>query len=57
MRHNLLKAAVLAAVGLAAGDVYKIVSAPEPVAGDRNGDCQVDFTDLSLLAQNWMVGK
>lgn len=38
------------------GELYRFVSAEGPIAGDLNHDCQVDFTDLSALADNWMVG-
>lgn len=38
------------------GELYRIVSAQAPVAGDLNNDCQVDFADLSILADNWLAG-
>ncbi|MBN1359685.1 MAG: PQQ-dependent sugar dehydrogenase [Sedimentisphaerales bacterium] len=41
---------------LTAGEVYRIVTDEDPVNGDLNNDCQVDFADLSILAGNWMAG-
>jgi glucose/arabinose dehydrogenase len=38
------------------GEVFRLVSIEEPIAGDINNDCQVDFADLSILAQNWLAG-
>jgi len=26
------------------------------IAGDINGDCRVDFKDLTLMAMNWLGG-
>jgi glucose/arabinose dehydrogenase len=39
------------------GEVFKLVQAEPPIEGDLNGDCQVDFADLNILAGNWMAGK
>ncbi len=39
------------------GEVYKLISTQDPIPGDLNGDCQVDFADLNILAGNWMVGR
>ena len=39
------------------GEVFKLVQAEPAVEGDLNGDCQVDFADLNILAGNWMAGK
>ena len=40
-------------------DVDDITVAPRcsSPAGDINGDCKVDFADLSLFVQNWLAGK
>jgi hypothetical protein len=26
----------------------------DPIPGDANGDCKIDFTDLSIIAQHWL---
>jgi len=39
------------------GEVFRLVRAEPVVEGDLNGDCQVDFADLKILADNWMAGK
>ncbi len=35
--------------------IISSVDSPCP-AGDLNGDCKVDFLDLAILANNWLVG-
>lgn len=41
---------------LADGEVFRLVSTEEPIPGDVNNDCQVDFADLSILGENWLAG-
>lgn len=36
------------------GEVYKIVSAEEPIAADLDHNCVVDFQDLVLYAEQWI---
>jgi len=38
------------------GEVFRMVSTAEPIPGDINNDCRVDFTDLSILGENWLTG-
>lgn len=38
------------------GEVFRMVSTAEPIPGDINNDCRVDFTDLSILGENWLAG-
>jgi hypothetical protein len=34
---------------------YLEVTCPFEIAGDLNDDCRVDFTDLALMAANWLT--
>ncbi|NLZ07068.1 MAG: PQQ-dependent sugar dehydrogenase [Phycisphaerae bacterium] len=38
------------------GEVFRMVSTAGPIPGDINNDCRVDFTDLSILGENWLTG-
>ena len=44
-------------VDMDAGDVYRITTGEEQPAGDLDNDCDVDFGDMAILADNWLVGK
>jgi len=34
--------------------VLRLARCTEPIPGDANGDCQVDLTDLALIASSWL---
>ena len=36
------------------GEVYRIISADTPIAGDIYHNCKVDFIDFALLSQYWL---
>lgn len=35
-------------------DVFTIFQCLEPIPGDSNGDCYVDFRDFAILAEHWL---
>jgi hypothetical protein len=35
---------------------FLLLPCPDQPAADLNGDCQVDFADLAILAGEWLVG-